>query len=491
LRAVGKILLLIIAVALIPTWALAYDLKGHVEEFKLKNGMRWLIVKRGEAPVFTGVVMLRVGGADEERGKTGVAHMFEHMAFKGSSRLGTKDWEKEKPILDEIERIGAELTSLETSKSPDKKEIARFKKEMAAARRKAAQYQIRNEVWEVLMRNGAADLNAYTSKDITTYHASLPENRLELWARVTAEMVFDPAFREFYLERSVVAEERRTAVENNPAGALVEKLLASAYSGGPYSWSTIGFEDDIEGLTIGDAREFHAKHYVPSNMVGVIVGDVSPSKVKRIVSKAFGSYPGTEAPAGPEKKNGALGNSYVKMRFNAEPSLAIAYHKPTLPDKREYVFDVISALLCDGRSSWLEKRLIYDGKLAKDVYCSVGFPGSRFDNLFLIWVEPIKGQSLKRIIGAVEGELARLKTSDVSESDLRRVRKQVTSSIMFALDGNDKLAEALARFETIFGDWKLLADYPKNVEDVGAEDVRKVALEYLNPDNRVIVERSR
>ena len=491
MRGIGKILILIIAVALIPNWALAYDLKGHVEEFTLGNGMRWLVVRRSEAPVFTGVVMVRVGGADEERGKTGVAHMFEHMAFKGSSRLGTKEWEKEKPILDEIERLGAKLTSLEKSKGDNKGEIAKLKEEMAALRQEAARFQVRNEVWEILMRNGAADLNAYTSKDITTYHASLPVSQLELWARVTAEMVFEPAFREFYPERAVVSEERRTAVENNPAGALVEKLLASAYSSGPYSWSTIGFEEDIEGLTIEDAREFHAKHYVPSNMIGVIVGDVSPSRVRRIVKRAFGSYPSVKAPAGPKMENGTRGNSYVKMRFNAEPSLAIAYHKPTLPDKREYVFDVISALLCDGRSSWLEKELIYEGKLAKSVYCSVGFPGSRFDNLFLIWVEPIKGRSLKRVIGVVEREMAKLKAGDVGEGDLKRVRKQVTSSIMFALDGNAKLAEALARFETIFGDWRLLADYPKNVEDVSAEDVMKVAQEYLNPDNRVIVERTR
>jgi len=491
LRGFWKFLILIIAVALLPSGALAYDLKGHVEEFTLSNGMRWLVVRRTAAPVFTGVVMIRVGGADEERGKTGVAHMFEHMAFKGSSKLGTKDWEKEKPILDEIESLGAKLTELEKSKTSDKESIEKLKGRMALLRQEVARYQVRNDVWEIMMRNGAADLNAYTSKDLTTYHASLPVNRLELWARVTAEMIFNPAFREFYLERDVVSEERRTAVENNPAGALVEKLLDSAYSSGPYSWSTIGFEEDIEGLTIGNAREFHAKYYVPSNMVGVIVGDVSPSRVRRIVKRTFGQYPSAEPPKAPRVENGKRGNSYVRMRFDAEPALAMAFHKPTLPDRREYVFDVISALLCDGRSSRLEKKLIYEDKLAKDVYCSVGFPGSRFDNLFLIWVEPIRGRSMEQILAAVEGEIARLREHDVSEEDLKRVRKQVTSAIMFALDENAELAEALARFETIFDDWRILADYPKSIEGVSPKDVRSVALEYLNAGNRVIVERTR
>ena len=476
---------------LIPGISGGYDLEGHVTEFKLENGMRWLVVKRGEAPVFSGVVMVRVGGADEVMGKTGVAHMFEHMAFKGSSRIGTSDWEKEKPILDELEKVGAQLTELESTRPAEKKEIARLKDRVQALRAQATQFQMRGELWEIMMRNGAAELNAFTSKDVTTYHASMPVKNLGLWAHVTAEMVFSPAFREFYLERNVVSEERRTAVENSPEGALVEKLLATTYYSGPYSWSTIGFEKDIDGLTIGDARDFHAKHYVPANMVGVIVGDVSPSKVKGIVRKAFGSYPEGEVPEEPESSGKARGNARARIRFNAEPAFAIAYHKPTLPDKEEYVFDVITALLCDGRSSWLEKKLIYQKRLAKDVYCSVGFPGSRFANLFLIWVEPMKGRSAQSNIAAIDAELAKLKAGGMSESDLERVRKQVTASIMFSLDNNEKLAEALARFETVFGDWRLLASYPENVEKVDAKEVARVAREYLVNDNRVIVERTR
>lgn len=179
------------------------------------------------------------------------------------------------------------------------------------------------------------------------------------------------------------------------------------------------------------------------------------------------------------------------MRFNAEPALAIAFHKPTLPDKTEYAFDVISALLCDGRSSWLERSLIYEKRLAKDVYCSVGFPGSRFDNLMLIWVEPMKGRSNGAIIAAVEKEISKLMAGDVSEADLKRVQKQVTASIVFALDGNENLAQALARFETVFGDWRILSNYPDNIEKVDAAEVKSVANKYLPKSNMVIVERRR
>lgn len=471
--------------------AWAFNLGQHVEEFRLGNGMQWLIVKRPGAPVFSGVVMVRVGGADEERGKTGIAHMFEHMAFKGSSRLGTRDWAKEKPILHKIEEVGAKLTEAEKKPTGRKQEIQRFKKELATLRVQAAKYQLRGEVWEVLMRNGANGLNAYTSKDVTTYHASMPTTKLDLWARVTAEMVFEPAFREFYTERSVVSEERRTSVENSPEGALAEALLSTAYESGPYSWSTIGFETDVDGLTIEDARLFHKQYYVPSNMVGVIVGDINPSKVKKTLKQAFGRYTQASKPASDVESAVPKGNKTAHIRFNAEPAIAIAYHKPTLPNPQEYSFDVITSLLCDGRSSWLEKRLIYKERLAKDVYCSDGYPGSRFDNLLLIWIEPLKGRSFKQIIAAVDAEIAKLRQGKVGEKDLDRVHKQVTASIMFALDSNEKLAEALARFQTIFGNWRLLETYPTNVDRVSREDVQQTANAYLVPSNRVIVERTK
>jgi predicted Zn-dependent peptidase len=469
----------------------AFDLGQHVEEFTLSNGMKWLIVKREGAPVFSGVVMVRVGGADEQKGKTGLAHMFEHMAFKGSSKLGTKDWEKEQPLLDEIEALGEKLTALEAKPSRHEKEIARLRKNLEERSAQASRYQLRNEVWEILMRNGANNVNAYTSKDLTTYHASMPTSKLGLWAAVTAEMIFEPAFREFYTERSVVSEERRTSVENSPEGVLAEKILATAYDAGPYSWSTIGFEKDVEGLTIGDARRFHKRFYVPSNMVGVIVGDINPSKVKRILKEVFGRYPSTSSPKEAITTGSEKGNRKVNIRFNAEPALAIAYHKPTLPNRQEYVFDVMTSLLCDGRSSWLEKRLIYEDRLAKDVYCSDGYPGSRFDNLLLIWIEPLKGRSMERIVAAVDEEIGRLKAGDIEEADLNRVHKQVTASIMFALDSNEKLAEALARFQTVFGNWKLLENYPANIDSVSLHDVKDTANAYLVKSNRVIVERSR
>jgi len=481
-------------VALVLFWpkaSPAYDLARHVTEFRLQNGMRWLIVRRQQAPVFSGIVMVRAGGVDEREGKTGVAHMFEHMAFKGSGRIGTKDWARERGVLARIERLGSELTAVQRAKEPDAAKIAEVEKRMAAAKEEAARYQIKNEIWEILMRNGAKGINAYTSKDVTAYYASMPVSRLPLWAEVTAEMVFAPVFRDFYTERSVVAEERRTSIENSPGGALVERLLSASYEGGPYSWSTIGLEEDVLGLTIADAREFHRRNYVPSSMIGVIVGDVNVARTKVAVVRAFGRYPKRKRPPEPEAETAMVGGVKERFKFDAAPSVAIAYHKPTLPDPAEYTFDVILSLLCEGSSSRLKKRLVFDDRLAKDVYCSDGFPGSRLPNLFLIWVEPLKGRSVRKILKVVNEEIAKLRDAPVEESELARVRKMVTATIMFALDSNDKLAEELARFQTIFGDWRLLGDYPKMISRVTAGDVGRIANEYMTDSKRIVVERRR
>lgn len=472
-----------------PSFAWGYDLAGHVTEFKLPNGMRWLLVRRTQAPVFSGVVAVRVGGADEVEGKTGLAHMFEHMAFNGSGRIGTRNFAKEKPILDEIELVGAELTTEEQKRNEPK--VRELKDRLKKLEKEADSFQVKNEIWQVLSRNGAADLNAYTSKDSTFYIASMPSDRLELWAQVTAEMVFEPVFREFYTERNVVAEERRSSVENDPDGTMQEEILKAAFADGPYHWSTIGFEKDIMGLTIADARQFHNRHYVPGNMVGILVGDLNIAQAKEAIRRSFGRYAHRPVPPGPKGPGTAKGGVVYKFSFDAQPSLAVAYHKPTLPDTREYVFDVIDALLCEGRSSRLYRRLVNEKKVAEAIYCTVGFPGSRLSNLFMIWIEPLRPHTPAEVLKEVASELASLKDEEVSNMELSRIRKQVTAGLVFALDRNMSLAQQLADFETTFGDWRLLAEYPKRIKEVSTQDVLEVARKYFQDDNRVVVERTR
>ncbi len=468
-----------------------YDLASQVKTFTLKNGMKWIVVTRKQSPVFSGVIMVRVGGADEETGKTGLAHMFEHMAFKGSDKLGSRDYEKEKIVLDQIEETGAKLTAERGKKKPDLKKVKKLSTELSALHKEAAKYQKKNEVWEVLSRNGAKGVNAYTSKDVTSFHGSMPANRIDLWARVMAEMIYRPALREFYTERDVVHEERRMGVGSDPDGALSEALLSHAFKNGPYHWGTIGYGKDIEGLTIADARAFHKKFYVPANMVGVIVGDISLSKAKRVMKKVFGGFPKGDVPATPTNAGEHAKNIHKVLHFKSEPSLAIAYHKPTLPNSVEYTFDVITSLLCYGRTSRLQRDLIYEKKIAKDVYCTDSYPGSRLDNLFLIWIDPLKSNSPKKLLRATESEISDLRKKAVGEKELEKVRKRVTVAQVMSLDDNLALAQQLAQFQVVFGDWKLLVDYPERISEVTSEDILNVARKYLKPSDRIVVERVR
>ena len=482
---------IVFALVLIPSFASGYDLGREVSEMKLANGMKWLVVTRKQAPVFSGAVAVRVGGIDEEPGKTGLAHVFEHMAFKGSSRLGTKDWAKEKPLLDEIERTGLALTQENRKESPDPALVAELSKKLAELEREADKFRAKNEIWEIMSRNGAADMNAYTSKDITNYHASLPSNRFELFANVFSEMVFKPAFREFFPERSVIAQERRSGVDNDPDGLMSERILAASYDGGPFSWPTIGSASDVMGLTIEDARRFHARHYVPGNMVGVIVGDITAAQARPVLEKTFGRFPAGPKPPTPAKEASARAGAVERFPFEAEPSVAFSWIKPTLPDPSEYSFDLIKALLCDGRSSRLKKRLVYEKKLADDVYCSKGYPGARMENLFLIWIDPMKSVSPKRIAEEVADELKRLREEPVGEEELASVKKRFNSSFIFNLDDNIDLAASLAEFQATYGDWRLLADYPAMISGVTPQQIMQTAMRYLTDERRVTIERFR
>ncbi len=473
----------------LPLTAGAFDLEKKVVEYKLANGMRWLLVVRRNAPVFSGVVMIRVGGTDETPGKTGLAHMFEHMAFKGSSRLGTKDFAKEKPILDEIEKTGFELTAEGQKAVPDKKRVASLEERLKILQEEAAGYQIKNQVWEVMVANGASDLNAYTSKDATAYHASMPVERLDLFLDVISQMVNDPVYREFYTERSVILEERRGGVDNDPDGKMSELLVETAFQNGSYHSPVIGSASDVAGLTIADAREFHDRYYVASNMVGALVGDIDIEKAKRLIDKYFGPIP-----AGIVTKERLVLNSgggTKNFAFDAEPAVVLAYHKPTLPDHTEFVFDVIDVLMCDGPTSRLEKRLVYDEKVARDVSCSNSYPGSRLNNLMLFWMEPNRPHTPEKLTFEVEEELERIKREPISDEELGRVQTKVAAGILYSLEKNLGLAMSLAEFETIFGDWRLLARYPSLVEGVTKEDVMRTANEYFSDKNATKIIRLR
>lgn len=465
----------------------AQRLEEKVVEHTLKNGMKFLFVERHEAPVFTGQITFRVGSVDEPIGATGLAHLLEHMAFKGTRTIGTRDYAKEKPILESLDRV-AKALAVERSRgeAADAKKIASLQKQMEALHQQHRRLSLGEEFSDIYQRNGAVDLNAGTSKDATTYYVSLPSNRLELWALMESQRMADPVMREFYIERDVVAEERRQSYEDDPAGKLYEQLIATAFVAHPYQWPTIGWMSDILSLNAEQARTFHRRYYVPCNAVAALVGDIHIPEAKRLVEKYFGPIPAGEVPPPlPTVEPPQEGEKRVEVLFDAEPRLLIGYHKPAPPHRDDYVFDILSALLSQGRTSRLYTALVKEKRLALEVDTSMG-PGTRYPHLFILSATPLAPHSTTEVEAALYEELERLKKEPVSTRELQKVKNQIEAEQVRSLSSNSGLAGILTYFQTVVGDWRYFARYRDEIEKITPEDVQRVARQYLVPANRTV-----
>ena len=460
------------------------DLRKMVVEHRLANGMKFLLVHRHEAPVFTAFIRVKVGGADERIGKTGLAHLFEHLAFKGTSVVGSRDWKRERPLLLSIAEAGDELAGLD----PKSRQAAQVKARIESLSKQARALERENALTEVLLRNGASDLNAETDKDMTTYYVSLPSNRLELWALLEASRLAAPVPRDFYAERSVVMEERRDRVDGDPLGTLLEELTMVAFSASPYRWPTVGFAADLESLSMRDALEFHRDHYMPANAVGALVGDLDIEATKALLDRTFGAIPARPATAGPSAFEEPVRHSERRsvVYFDAAPRLAVGFLKPTLPSRDDYVFDVIQLLMSEGRSSRLYRSLVTENGLCSDV-TGVMVPGARLPHLYALVATPLANTSLETVEAALLDSLERLKTEPVAQRDLERVLTRLDADFSRQIATNSGLAETLSFFEAVAGDWRYLADHRRQIESITAAEVQRVARTYFVPENRTVV----
>lgn len=447
-------------------------LEKKVHEFTLANGMKWFLVRRGYAPVFAGIIQVKVGGADEVKGKTGLAHLLEHMAFKGTSSIGTRDFAAEKEIMDKVDELIEQGKPEEISPLIDEQK----------------KYVVPNEIWDIFTRNGAHNLNAYTTKDVTTYHAEMPNSKLELWIYLISEMISDPAFREFYTEKNVVLEELRTSIDNNPRGRLYKSLLESAYKRSPYSWPTLGLTEDVSRLTRKDLKDFYKSHYLPECMAGAIVGDIDIGQTEELLRKYFGPLKGkgkichrTIAIDPPQDKEES-----GEVEFDAEPILAMAFHKPTAPNFDDYIFDVFVNVLCEGESSRMQRQLVKEERIAKRVACFT-YPGTRLPNLFVIYAEPFDAASLGPLESEILKELHRLASDPIKPAEFKKVKNQMKTSFLMEIDSNFELAHMLVYFENMTGSWRYILSHPRNIDQITVEDMIRAAKRYFVPGNMDVI----
>ena len=465
----------------------AQNLEDRVVEYQLENGMKFLLVERHQAPVISCNITFRVGGVDEKQGKTGIAHMFEHMAFKGTPWIGTNDYESEKVVLEKIEKVGEALT-IETAKGDlaDASKVLELQTQLKNLQEEHKKYVVKDELDDIFQQNGADGLNAGTSKDYTTYYVSLPSNRIELWALMESQRMQFPVLREFYSERDVILEERRMRYENDPGGKIYENFLANCYSKHPYYFPTIGWSSDIQNMVIADARQFRKKYYIPQNAVGAIVGNIDIENTKAILKRYFGNIKKGDNPpeitvVEPEQTK----EHRIEVEFDAEPQVLIGYHKPTIPDDDDYIFGVVDGLLSEGRTSRFYSTIIKEKQIATSV-STFEAPGARYPNLFCIYGFPRNPHTASDLEAAIYEEIEKLKNELVPEEELQKVRNVINADFIRGLESNEGLARQLTWLETVAGDWKYVLTYLDRINTTTAEDVQRVMKKYFTPENRTV-----
>lgn len=464
------------------------EFEKSITEFTLDNGLHFIVLERHDAPVVSFQTYADVGSVDDPKGRTGLAHMFEHMAFKGTPVVGTRDYEKERKALDRVDQATSALEA-ERRKGhlADAESLKTLRGEVEKAVQEASQLANSEEFSRLVEENGGTGLNAGTATDATFYVMSLPSNRLELWFYLESERFLQPVMRDFYKERDVVREERRMRSESSPLGKLVEVFLAAAYSAHPYGWPGVGWASDIEGLTVDDAQRFFETYYVPSNITIAIVGDVDPERVKGLAEAYFARLPKRPLPRAVETEEPPQeGQRRIEVLSEAQPLVLVGYKKPSKYHADRAVFDVISSVLSGGRTSWFYKELVRDRQIALQAGGFPDFPGDKYTSLFLFYSFPSSGHTVEENEKAMYELIEKLKNEGPDQEALEMVKAKARAGLIAGLDSNDGLASQLASHHAGYGDWRQLFRWLDEINAVTAADVQRVAKEYFTPQNRTV-----
>lgn len=454
-----------------------------VQKITLDNGLRVLIYRRARVPVFSGRVWIKVGGVNEEIGRTGIAHLLEHMAFKGTPIIGTTNYSKEKELLAQLEEV--------VSKQADKSKITDLP-EVKAIHKELQTLWVEDEFARIYATHGQQGLNAGTSKDYTIYMVNLPSTALELWCWMESERLFNPVFRQFYLEREVVQEERRIRTDDDPDGKLAEEIVLAAYSGHPYRMPLVGWPSDLKQLTTSMMEEFYHKYYRPDNIVLTLVGDVDPVVARPLLNKYFGRLPvATVARPGVVTVEAEhLGERDVTVELDAEPAFFLAYPKPAYPDPDAVFFTLLSEVLADGRSSIFYRELILQKKLAS--YVNIyDIPGSVYPSLFSVYAKPQQGVSNQRLRDEVQLILERVKKEGFSDTQVRAAKRKIKVWFYQSLSSNGGISDMIGLPELLWNDWSVSLDTLAKLENATALDLQRITQRYLVKNKQTFAHREK
>lgn len=405
-----------------------------VHRHTLENGLRILVVEDHSSPTFAYQTWFRVGSRDEQVGRTGLAHLFEHMMFKETKSL--KDGEFDK----------------------------------------------------ILEGAGAEGENAFTSRDYTAYVQEMPSDKLDLIMKLEADRMVNLVVNDesFKTEREVVQNERRFRTENSPDGTMYQEMFDVAFAKHSYHWPVIGYQKDLDAMTSEDARAFYRSFYSPNHATLVVVGDVKADDVLAKAKSYYGSIAAQQSPAQaieaePEQTSPRRRN--LKLNVQVE-KLLMGYHIPGILDRDMPAIDVLSAVLTGGKSSRLSRALVETGIASNaDAYDLE----DRDPSLFILISNLQKGKRAAQAESVILKEIARLTKEPVSAQELERAKNRISFNFNEGLGSNSDKCRFLGHYEAIANDFTLGLQHYQRIQAVTAADVQAVAKKYLNPNNRSVV----
>jgi len=470
-----------------------------VQELALPNGMRFLLFERHESPTVAAGWLAHVGSVNEREGITGISHLFEHMMFKGTRTIGTKDIQTDLRIIDEQEKVQdemrremelmreklrrGEIDDLQKPESwtPRYRELQKRFDELVAQQR---QIIIKDQLDQIYTKNGGENLNASTTEDLTLYFIRLPSNRLELWAWLESDRLLNPVFREFYSERDVVFEERRMRTESTPLGKYDEAFNALFWEAHPYKWPVVGWPSDIPSISKADADDYFATYYAPNNLTGVIVGDFNLAELRPLLERYFGRIPRGQKDPPPvvtmEPKQ--LGEKRYRAEAETSPTVRVWWHGLPFAHKDRTALDLLSDVL-SGRTGRLYKGLVVGKQIANEASASVDL--KKYDGTFQAECVVKDGKDPAAAEAALLEEIDKLRNEPVGAEELQKVKNQGKANAYRRLSSPFSIAIQLMFYEGL-GDWRYINSYADEVERATAADLQRVAARYLTPENRSV-----
>ena len=460
----------------------------RVEEYRLENGMLFLLLPRTDVPTVSGRILFRVGNVDNPIGQTGLAHMFEHMAFKGTDRIGTRDWEAEQAVQDSVAIMGAALASeMGRREFADSTRIATLRADLEELTDRQMELTVPME-WPRMYDGYTFGFNAYTTDDFTVYHADLPANNITVWMLMESERLQHPVFREFYRERDVVLEERREHTEDDPAAGAYELLESLSFTAHPYRFPTIGYHSDIELLTMEQAAAFWRAYYVPGNAIGALVGDFDLESTKRLLKDYFGDIPpGPPPPEVTTREPAQHGERRGLLRQGIERQLSMAFPGFHPTDRNRLITELLAQVLSRDETSRLDRRLDFEEHAVRSISASSSGGFQRYPGLFVIDATPLEDVTNAQVEGLIWEELERLVSEPISQVKLDEIRASLRKRYYYSLETNHSLCAQLVSYQATHGSWRRSYERFDLLDSVTVDELTILARELFRRDQVTVV----